>query len=107
MNTRRTPDRRVEENDMQEGIPPQIKQVEQVPQCAQGDQVHIVGGGNDVPVDPPELSNRDIREAFISLARAMTTQANLSMVTRVNVVESTMTSRLRDCEDESSYLSCL
>lgn len=46
--------------------------------------------------DPPELSNKDIREALLALARAVTTQVNLSMVPRENVVESTMTSRLRD-----------
>ena len=51
-----------------------------------------MGGGDDVP----ELSNRDIRESLLALARAVTTQVNLSIVPRVNVVESTMTSRLRD-----------
>ena len=44
----------------------------------------------------PELSNIDTREALFALARAVTTQVNLSMMPRVNVVESTMTSRLRD-----------
>ena len=33
--------------------------------------------------------------AFVDFAEAMTTQINLSMATRVNVVESTMTYRLR------------
>ena len=42
------------------------------------------------------MSNRDIREALLSLARAITTHENLSMVPRVNVLESTMKSRLRD-----------
>ena len=79
MNTRRTPDRRVEENEIQEEIPPQVEEVEQ---GAQGDQVPIVGGSYDLP----ELCNRDIREALLALARAMTTQVNLSMVPRVNVV---------------------
>ena len=51
-----------------------------------------MGGGYDVP----ELSNRDIREAFLALARSVTTQVNLSVVPRVNVVESTMISSLRD-----------
>ena len=37
----------------------------------------------------------DIREDFLSLALSVTTQVNLSMVPRVNVVESTMTFRLR------------
>ena len=52
--------------------------------------------GNDVPVVPPKLSNSDIKEALLAFARAVTTQVNLSMVRRENVVESTMTSRLRD-----------
>ena len=33
---------------------------------------------------------------MLALARVVTTQVNLSMVPRVNIVESTMTSRLRD-----------
>ena len=37
----------------------------------------------------------NIKEALLGLARAITTQVNLSMVPRENVVESTMTSRLR------------
>ena len=60
MNTRRTSARRVEENEVQEEIPLEVEEVEQVPQGAQGDQVPIVGEVND----PPELSNRDIREAL-------------------------------------------
>ena len=82
MNTRRTSARRVEENEVQEEIPLEVEEVEQVPQGAQGDQVPIVGGGDDAP----ELSNRDIREAFLDLARVVTIQVNLSMVQRVNVV---------------------
>ena len=46
MNTMRTPARRVEENEVQEEISPQVEQV------PQGDQVLIVGGGNDVLVVP-------------------------------------------------------
>ena len=57
----------------------------------QGDQVPIVEGGNDVLVVPPELSNSDIKKALLSLALDVTTQANLSMVPRMNIVESTMT----------------
>ena len=49
-----------------------------------------MGGGDD----PPKLSNRDIREASLTLARSVTNQVN--MVPKVNVAESTMTSRLRD-----------
>ncbi|TMX05787.1 hypothetical protein EJD97_024853 [Solanum chilense] len=96
MNTRRSPARRVEENEVQEEIPPQVEEVEIIPQSAQSDQVPIVEGGNDVPVVPLELTNREIREALLALARAVTTQVTLSMKPRVNVVEKTMTSRLRD-----------
>ena len=45
MNIRRTRARRVEENDVHEEIPPQVEEVEQVPQGDQrvhGDQVPIV-----------------------------------------------------------------
>ena len=90
MNTRRTLSRRVDENDVHEEVPPQVEQV------PQGDQVPIVGGGNDVSVVPPEFCNSNIREALLGLDRAVTTQENLSKVPRVNVVESIMTTRLRD-----------
>ena len=88
---RRTPTRRVEENVMHGDIPPKVEGVEPYPYGAHGDKVPIVKGGDD----PPELSNRDIREALLALPLAVTTQMNLSMVARVNVVESTMTFRLR------------
>ena len=42
------------------------------------------------------MTNRDIKEAFVTLAQAVTTQINLSIVPRVNVVERTLTSRLID-----------
>ena len=60
MNTRRTLARRVKENDVEEEIPPQVDVVENVSQGSQGNQLPIVGLGNDVPVIPPELSNSDI-----------------------------------------------
>ncbi|TMW83530.1 hypothetical protein EJD97_001447 [Solanum chilense] len=74
MNTRRSLTRIFEDNDVHEEIPPQVEQVKQAPQGSQGfqgDHEPIVEGG-------------------------MTTQPNLSIVRRVNVVESTMISRLRD-----------
>ena len=52
-----------------------------------------MGVGDD---DPPKLSNRYTREAFLALARATTIQVNLCMVPRVNVLERILTSRLRD-----------
>ena len=44
-------------------------------------------------IDVPEMSYREIREALIAIARAVTTQANLNILPRV--VERIMTSRLR------------
>ena len=70
---------------MQEEIPPQVKECEKDPQGsqgAQGNQVRIVGGGDD----PPKLSNWDIREALLGLAQVVTTQVNLTVVPRENVV---------------------
>ena len=81
---------------MNDDIPPQLEKVEQVPQGFEGDQVPIVGGSNCVLLVTPKLTNREIREAFLDLARAFTNQVNLSMETRVNVVESTMIYILRD-----------
>ena len=77
-------------------IPPQVEKVEQVPQDTQGDQVHIVGGGNDVPVDPSEMTSGEFREALLTLDRALTNHVNMGIGPRVKVLESTMTSRLRD-----------
>ncbi|TMX00689.1 hypothetical protein EJD97_000340, partial [Solanum chilense] len=91
------PTRRVEENEVQEEIPHQVEEVEQVPQ---GDQVPIVGGGDD----PPKLSNKDIREALLALTRAVTTKVNLSMMPRVNVVERTMTSMLKDFVSMNTHI---
>ena len=57
MNTRRTPARRFEKNDVHEDIPPQVEQVPQGDKGSQGvqdDEVSIVEGGNDVLVVPPE-----------------------------------------------------
>ena len=76
MNTIRTPSRSVEYYDVNEEIPSQVNQVEQVPQGsqgAQGDQVPIVCGGNYVPMVPLELTNQDINEALLTLARTVTT----------------------------------
>ena len=42
------------------------------------------------------MSNREIKESLVALAQAATTQINLSIMLRVKVVESTITSRLRD-----------
>ena len=55
-----------------------------------------MGGGNDVPVGPSEFTNSYIREVLLALARPLTTQGNFSIVPWMNVLERTMTSRLRD-----------
>ena len=44
----------------------------------------------------PKWSSRDLREAFLALAGAVTTQDNLCMVPRMSIVERNMSSRLRD-----------
>ena len=56
MNTRSTPTRRVEENDVHEDIPPQVDQVPQDGKGAQGDHIPNVEGGIEVS----EMSNREI-----------------------------------------------
>ncbi|TMW97437.1 hypothetical protein EJD97_005529 [Solanum chilense] len=97
MNIIMTPAWRVKENDLHEDIPPQVEQVPKGAQVPpQGDEVPILEVVNDFLAVPLELSNRDIREAFLTLARAVTTHENSSMVPIVNVVENTMMSRLRD-----------
>ena len=118
MYTRRTPARRVEDNDVNEEIP---SQVEQVLQCAQGDQVPIVGEGNEVSVVPPYMTNGETREDLITLAQALTTHVYMGLAPRVNVVENTMNSRLAEFErmnppiflvskgggdPKSSYIEC-
>ena len=80
---------------------PQVEQVEKVRQCGQGVQgaqdAQVPPQGDPIPnveegIEVLEMSNREIREALIAIARAVTMQANLTMIPRV--VESTMTSRL-------------
>ena len=45
---------------------------------------------------PPKMNNGEIIECLLDLARAMTTHLNWVVEARVNAMESTMTSRLRD-----------
>ena len=40
--------------------------------------------GNDVPVVPPEMTNGEIIEALLALARAMTIYMNRGVKPRVN-----------------------
>ncbi|TMX04363.1 hypothetical protein EJD97_009502 [Solanum chilense] len=92
--------RRLEEERVNEEVPPQVEKVPQggkgvqgsqdAQVSPQGDPIPIVEGGIEVP----DMSNREIREALIAIARAVTMQDNLNMMPRA--VESTITSRLRD-----------
>ena len=77
---------------MDEEVPPQIEQVDQGAQCAQGVQVTIRGEGNEIPVVPSNMNNGEIREALLDLAQAMTTHVNRDIEARMIVVETTMRS---------------
>ncbi|TMW97372.1 hypothetical protein EJD97_005671, partial [Solanum chilense] len=90
---RRMVARRLEEGRVEEDVPPHV---EQVCQGHQGDKVRIKGQVNEFPMVPLEMTNDEVREALITLARALTTHVNMGIGPRVNVVETTMTSRLRD-----------
>ena len=70
---------------------PQVEQVEKVRQCGQGVQgaqdAQVPPQGDPIPnveegIEVLEMSNRDIR-ALISIARAVSLQANLNMMPRV------------------------
>ena len=63
-------------------------------QGVQCNQVPIGEQQNEVPVVPPDMTNEEIRSAFLILARAMAAQATRDMGPRVNVYESTVASRL-------------
>lgn len=72
----------------------QVSQDSQFP--PKGDQVPIVGGGNDVPMVPLELNNREIRKALRNLARTMKTNVNWVSSPSVHSIKGSMTSRFRD-----------
>lgn len=98
--------RRMEGGRVNEKIAPQVQQVEQVLQYGQGVQgdqiipqgiqVPIGGQGNDVLVIPPEITNGEIREALVAVARAVTTHVNKGIEPVINFVERTMTSIFRE-----------
>ena len=70
MNTRRTPTKRFEENDVNEEISRHVEKVPQVShgaQSAQGDQVPIRGQGNKVPLVSPEMTNAKIKKSLLTL----------------------------------------
>ncbi|WMV13612.1 hypothetical protein MTR67_006997 [Solanum verrucosum] len=91
MNTRRTPTRIVKEEIVNEGVPSQDPQGDQVPQ------------GNEVSVDALAMTNEEVRSALLVMAQDVTTQAQAitaqatrGVETNVNPNVSTMASRLRD-----------
>ena len=45
---------------------------------------------------PPDMTNGEIKESLLTLARATMTQVNRDIGPRVNALESTMTSILRE-----------
>ena len=93
MNTRRTTASRVEENDVNEQIPPLV---EQVPPSSQYDQLSIRGKCNEVPVVPPNMTNEEIREDIFALARVIITHVTRGIDPREDALGSNMTSRLGD-----------
>ena len=86
--------RRVDE-EVIEGVPPEGGQDPQAFEPPQGKRVSV-DQGNEVPLVPPDMNNREIREATLTLARAMTTHVTRDIGPKVNALESTMTSSLRD-----------
>ena len=92
------------------GFPPRCNQYPPLEEDANDDQ----GSAN-----PPSLSDWDIREAFLEMSQAITTQAqagniqtqamttkaNQKMVPRVSQHVSTMASRLRDLTRMNPLLS--
>ena len=66
MNIRRTLAKRVEEVGVNEGVPSQGGQVHQ------DEQVHLVDQENEVPVDPPDMTNEEVRRSLVALARPIT-----------------------------------
>ncbi|TMX04723.1 hypothetical protein EJD97_005314 [Solanum chilense] len=89
-----------------EGVHPHGEHVPQGHQVPQGEQVPISNQRNKVPVVCSYITNKEVRGALVSLARAMTAQVNRDVGTRMNALKSTIASRLRGfCEDESFYLA--
>jgi len=71
----------MEKENVNEGVPPQ---------GPQGDQVPQVNQGNQVLVDAPAMTNKEIRSAFLTLSQAMTAQVNRDVGPLVHTKESTM-----------------
>ncbi|TMW91575.1 hypothetical protein EJD97_014155 [Solanum chilense] len=82
--------RRVEEEVLNEGVPPLDKQV------PQDEQVPITNQRNEDLVVPPYMTNEKVRGSLFTLSQAMMSPTNKYVGLRVNALENTMTSRLRD-----------
>lgn len=72
------------------GVPPQVGQV------PQGEKVPIGNQVNEVPVVPLDITNEEVIWALLTRDRALKTLENKDMGPRVNALESTMTSKLKD-----------
>ena len=66
MNTQRTAARRLDKEISNGGAPPRGNQVPPLEEIVNDDQA---------PINPPPLTDGDIRVAFIQMAQAITTQA--------------------------------
>lgn len=55
-----------------------------------------MGHGNEVQLVPLDMINEEFRGAFVSLARAMKIQLKREVRPRMNSLENTITSRLRE-----------
>ncbi|TMX05864.1 hypothetical protein EJD97_006910 [Solanum chilense] len=101
MNTRRTAARELDEEISNAGVPPRGNQVPPLEEVANDDQAHV---------NPPPLTDGDVRAAFIQMAQvistqeqvlntqtqAMTDQDNQEVVPRANQYVGTMASSFRD-----------
>ncbi|TMX03111.1 hypothetical protein EJD97_018162 [Solanum chilense] len=101
MNTRRTYARTLDEDITNAGVPPRGNQVHLLKEVANNDQV---------PINPPPLTDGDIKVAFLQMAQVITTQtqavttqaqsmtaqANQEVVPRGNQHVGTMAYYLRD-----------
>ena len=75
--------KKTEEEGVHDGVP----QAEQVPIMNQGDEVLVVS---------KNMSNREIRESFLSIDRVITTYMNRGVEPRLNALKTTMTFRSGD-----------
>lgn len=68
--------RRLEDGWVEQELPPQVEKTKQV---SQGDQVLLGGQGNDASVVSLEITNGEIREVLLVIARNLTTHVNMCL----------------------------